>query len=50
MAQMDTVDGAPDQAEEADAHDRFLAFIEEQPLTSLIIAFFAGLIVGRCVL
>jgi hypothetical protein len=52
MTHTDTVDGAPDRAEDApsDTNDTILTYIEDQPLTSLIIAFLAGLIVGRLVL
>ena len=43
-------DTAPDQIEDGDKRDYVLAYLEDQPLTSLIIAFLAGLFVGRIVL
>ena len=52
MTNTGTVEGAPDRAEDApsDTRDTILTYIEDQPLTSLVIAFFAGLVVGRLVL
>ncbi len=52
MTQMNSVDSGPDGMDDllAESQDSLLAYIQDKPLTSVILAFFAGLIVGRLVL